>query len=175
MDKKFFLTRFYFKNEYKVVEPRNEAINKVNDKKRIITILIIIFIIFFLYLKLLKKEKIIKKLKIENGLLRNKLDIKIKKLPKKEYKDTKKIVSKYLNQLINEYDYIQSKISSENYTFDINDHIKDFINKLNNIFLKKFMGLLMILFLKGIILKYLKIIIINMKKKIQKVMKIKIN
>ena len=46
MDKKFFLTRFYFKNKYKVVEPRNEAINKVNDKKRIITILIIIFIIF---------------------------------------------------------------------------------------------------------------------------------
>lgn len=60
MDKKFFLTRFYFKNKYKVVEPLNEAINKVNDKKRIITILIIIFIIFFLYLKLLKKEKIIK-------------------------------------------------------------------------------------------------------------------
>ena len=141
MDKKFFLARFYFKNKYKVVEPRNEAINKVNDKKRIITILIIIFIIFFLYLKLLKKEKIIKKLKIENGLLRNKLDIKIKKLPKKEYKDTKKIVSKYLNQLINEYDYIQSKISSENYTFDINDHIKDFINKLNNIFLKRVHGI----------------------------------
>ena len=80
-------------------------------------------------------------MKIENELLRNKLDIKIKKLPKKEYKDTKKIVSKYLNQLINEYDYIQSKISSENYTFDINDHIKDFINKLNNNFLKRVHGI----------------------------------
>ena len=78
---------------------------------------------------------------MENEILRNKLDIKIKKLIKKEYKDTNKIVSKYINQLINEYDYIQSKISSENYTFDINDHIKDFINKLNNIFLKRVHGI----------------------------------
>ena len=70
-----FLTSFCFKNKYKVVWPTNETINKVNDKKRIITTSIIILIIFFLSLKLLQKDKIIKKLKMENELLRNKLDI----------------------------------------------------------------------------------------------------
>jgi hypothetical protein len=74
---------------------------------------------------------------MENRLLRDELNIKIKKPIKEEYKETYKIVSKYINQLKTEYYNIQSIINSHNYNFNINTiHIKDFMDKLNNIFLK---------------------------------------
>lgn len=91
---------------------------------------------FFQTIKVITKEKALKKLQKENEILKSGLNIRLKENTKEEHKETFKKVNEYINQLLLEFNNIHTLININNYNFDINTHIKNFMNKLNDIFLK---------------------------------------
>ena len=131
-------------------KPLKKTIIKSSSKKKFFTqkyiknkitsiiFLLVIFTVIFsiLLLNIIHKSKIINLLKAENEILKSGLNIKLKEPIKEEYKDTFKTVTGYINILLSEYFKIQSSIKNTNYNFDINFQIKNFINNLNNTFLK---------------------------------------
>jgi len=112
---------------------------KTGNKNLLIIFLLIILTILFsiLVLNIIRTSKIINLLKSENEILKSELNIKLTEPTKEEYKDTYKTVTEYINILISEYYKIQSLIKNGNFNFDINFYIRNFINNLNNTFLKE--------------------------------------
>ena len=130
------LLEFPTKEKFKVKKSKIKGTIKLCENKNQRIFIITLFILLLIF-RLIKIEKIKKKLIVENNLLKAKLNFKIKEPKEEEYKETFKIVTKYINQLTNESSNINSLINTYNYNFDIKTRIKVFINKLNYIFLKE--------------------------------------
>ena len=132
------LRKFKMKN-YDRLETSKHSTKKGKNKdnKNILLIGIIIFLVILLFLLLLiiiNNRLIIKKLKNENKELKLTINIKMESIDG-ENEETINIINKYISQLRAEYYNIKNLAKTNN--FDIYSHIQDFLNEINNIFLKE--------------------------------------